>query len=128
MRLVKIVYNPSYLRILDDKSNISKSSFWYDYDVDENELHGSKNSLDIDFEYVSSPEGFINEDRSDITILIPFNIPEECIPYTKAYTLSAITNIERKDEYQFTITRGKVLRIVYDGPDEFALIWRLSIC
>lgn len=59
---------------------------------------------------------------------IKHNLSDELLKYTEFYYMNNITDIQLEDEdYYNIIYDRKKIRIVFDGPKELEMVWRLSI-
>lgn len=71
---------------------------------------------------------FILEDNS-AELRIYHQIPEDLIKYTRCEYVRSISDVEiEKDNGGYCVCTNKpLIRLTFDGPDELALVWKLSI-
>ena len=100
----------------------------YYFDGMENTYH---NPLDS-YKDVIIDEKEITVVSGPYTFKLSHSFPLECVKYISGEYLKIIESIEK---ISLEGIRGKrcrvkvkpIIRLIYDGPDELALIWRLSI-
>lgn len=72
-------------------------------------------------------EEFIEFNKIGHSLKVDIKIPEDLIPYTKCYYITAKTKMEKISNDSGKITYQGMLRFIYNGPKESSILWKLSI-
>ena len=63
----------------------------------------------------------------DYKLILDMDTPENLIHYVKCFYIAPIIKIEKSTEERYEITTQGMIRLIFNGPAELALVWRLSI-
>lgn len=70
---------------------------------------------------------FISFSSGHFTLSLDIEIPKDLIRHTKCSFIIPMQEVIEIDEDTFEATYRGMIKFIYSGPDELALIWRLSI-
>lgn len=127
MRIVKSFYGIEGETRFNDTPIQSKFSTNYVQTVSESSLLRGCNSNRIDRKKgVVTPNNIVF-DYDPKTFHIPFQTSEDLIPYMECFYGDAYTHFEEIRNGVFRVWIQSVLTLIFDGPDELGLIWKLSI-
>lgn len=140
MKLVKIFYNfdVTLYSNFPNGSSISRiSTTTYDnataYSKSKEDIKDPIyriNSLDAKSLFVYEEGEFKCKFSNSVTAHINIDLDDDLIQYTKISILEVVSNIKEyiiNGEKSYRVTVRDILRIEFDGPEELALIWKLSL-
>ena len=88
------------------------------------------NSSPLFFEGITEKNYFeFQTDSYGMKLRVKHQIPEDMIHHTRCAFITSISKIEDNSysSLHYSMTKIPLIRIMFDGPDDLGLIWRLSI-
>lgn len=129
MIIVKHLWNQEMQVIPDgiSRPNSRIQSSTFSYIISEEQMYNAYNC-----NYIKTTKGETTSTglifgSGDYFYFMSFHIPEEFVSYTKCYNSIVTTDFEDVECGFYRASFKSKTTLIFDGPDELALQWRLSI-